>query len=138
MGAVLIVDDHLPTARLVAALLRSAGHRTTCAAGGPEALAHVETSRPDVVVLDVMMPEMDGWAVLRRLRADARFASLPVLMYSALDDDDSRATAAKAGAQGYMVKGRTEWTEVRATIERHLDPGEAAPDPASADARPRS
>ena len=135
MGAVLIVDDHVPTARLVAALLRSAGHRTTCAAGGPEALAHLETSRPDVVVLDVMMPDMDGWAVLRRLRADPRFASLPVLMYSALDDDESRATATEAGAHGYMVKGRTEWTEVRATIERHLDPGQAPPGPGSARAR---
>ena len=137
MGAVLIVDDHLPTARLMATLLRSAGHRTTCAAGGPEALAHLETSRPDIVVLDVMMPDMDGWTVLRRLRADPRFALLPVLMYSALDDDASRATAAEAGADGYMVKGRTEWTEVRATIERHLDPGGAAPDPSSADAPAR-
>ena len=127
VGAVLIVDDHPPTARAISALLRSAGHRTTCAAGGAEALSHLETAdretgRPDVVVLDVMMPEMDGWTVLRRLRADPRFQSLPVLMYSALDDDRSRATAKEAGANGYLVKGRTEWTQVRAAIEHFLAP----------------
>jgi CheY-like chemotaxis protein len=120
---VLIVDDHEATARLVAALLRSDGHRAVCAAGGAEALLYVEQDRPDVVVLDVMMPGMDGLEVLARLRRDARFASIPVLMYSALLEEETRARALAAGAQGYMIKGQP-WPEVQATIERHLLPPE--------------
>jgi DNA-binding response OmpR family regulator len=127
VGTVLIVDDHLQTARAVAALLRSAGHRATCAGGGTEALAHLETSRPDVVVLDVMMPGMDGFSVLRRLRADPRFITLPVLMYSALDDEQKRCVAMDAGAQDYLVKGRMDWPQIQAVIERHLGPTVSVP-----------
>ena len=119
VGAVLIVDDHLPTARTVAALLRYAGHRAACADGGAAALAHLQTDRPDVVVLDVMMPGMDGLTVLRRLREHPRLSALPVLMYSAVDDDEKRSAALAAGAQDYLVKGRTEWPELRAAIERY-------------------
>lgn len=127
MGAVLIVDDHLATARTVAALLRYAGHQATCAEGGTAALAHLETNGADVVVLDVMMPGMDGLAVLSRLRRDPRFAKLPVLMYSALDDEQKRSAAIAAGAQGYIVKGRAEWPEIRAAIERYCPPAVSSP-----------
>ena len=122
VGAVLIVDDHLPAARLLARLLRSAGHDAACAAGGAEALRLLDQSPPDVVVLDIMMPGMDGLTVLRRLRADPRFASLRVLMYSALDDPACVAEANAAGADGYLVKGAMQWPQLRATIERHLTP----------------
>ena len=120
MGAVLIVDDHLPTARLLARLLRSAGHQAACAGGGTEALEMLRATPTDVVVLDVMMPDVDGLSVLRRLRSDPRFASLSVLMYSALDDEETRAQAIEAGAQAYMLKGRMAWPDLQATIELHL------------------
>ena len=68
------------------------------------------------------MPGVDGLSVLRRLRSNPRFASLPVLMYSALDDDGTRADALKAGAQAYMVKGRMQWPDLHAAIEQHLGP----------------
>ena len=126
MGTVLVVDDHLQTARAVAALLRGAGHSADWVAGGVEALARLESSRPDLVVLDVMMPGMDGFGVLRRLRADPRFTTIPVLMYSALDDEERRAAALEAGARGYVVKGRLDWSELREAIERHLGPADAA------------
>jgi len=126
LATVLIVDDHLATARVVAALLRTAGHRAHCAPGGHAALARLETERPDLIVLDVMMPDLDGMAVLRRLRSDPRFDTLPVLMYSALDDGYHRAAALEAGAQGYVVKGRLDWPELQAVIERHLTSAAAA------------
>jgi DNA-binding response OmpR family regulator len=122
VGAVLIVDDHLPTARLLARLLRSAGHQAACAGSGSEAFRLLNEGPADLVVLDVMMPEVDGLSVLRRLRSDPRFASLPVLMYSALDDEKKQAEAIEAGAQAYMVKGRMEWSDLQATIELHLGP----------------
>ena len=125
LGTVLIVDDHEATARLVAALLRSGGHRAVCAAGGVEALLYIEQDRPDLVLLDVMMPGMDGLEVLSRLRGDARFAAVPVLMYSALVEEETQARALAAGAQGYVLKGQP-WPEVQAAIEQHLLPPEPA------------
>ena len=122
MASVLIVDDHEQAARLVAALLRASGHRAVCAAGGEEALLYVQQDRPDLVLLDVMMPGIDGLEVLRRLRGDRRFAELPVLMYSAVSDEETRSAALAAGAQEYLVKGRSQWPDVQATIERHLPP----------------
>ena len=121
LGAVLIVDDHEPTARLVAALLRSSGHRAVCAAGGAEALLYLEQDRPDVVLLDMMMPGMNGLEVLSRLRRTDRFASVPVLIYSAVAEEDTKVAVLAAGAQDYLVKGRP-WAEVQAVIEQYLPP----------------
>jgi DNA-binding response OmpR family regulator len=125
MGTILVVDDHLPTAKAVAALLRLSGHRAVCAGGGNEALHYLADNRPDLMILDVMMPGMDGFAVLDRLRSDRRFASLPVLMYSAMDDAEPRAKALKAGAQDYLVKGSGSWDRVEAAIDLHLRPADA-------------
>ena len=122
MAAVLIVDDQLTAAQVLARLLRSVGHDAACAGGGTEALRILHTSPADVVVLDVMMPDVDGFAVLRRLRSDPRFASLPVLMYSALDDEETRAEAMEAGAQAYLVKGCMRWPDLQAAIELHVGP----------------
>jgi DNA-binding response OmpR family regulator len=130
VGAVLIVDDHLPAALLLARLLRSAGHEAACAAGGEEAFRRLDANPADVIVLDVMMPEVDGLSVLRRLRSDPRFSSTRVLMYTALDDEAKCAEAMRAGAQGYMVKGSTPWPDLLATIDLHLPAREPAAPPA--------
>ena len=118
---ILIVDDHRDTCRIMTRLLERAGHHVECVDRGREALACVQQVRPSCVVLDVMMPEMDGFEVLERLRAAPLTADVPVLMYSASATDADRRRAASLGADDFADKGRTEWTDLLARIERLCD-----------------
>src|SRR5689334_897283 len=82
--SVLIVDDELIGRETVAALLMLEGYRLVFASSGAEALAQAAALRPDLILLDVMMPGMDGYEVCRRLRADAQIGEVPVIMLTAL------------------------------------------------------
>jgi CheY-like chemotaxis protein len=121
MPKVLIVDDNLEGCRPLARLISRQGHEVSCAASGPEALDLLRADGYGLVLLDIMMPEMDGIQVLRAMRADANPAvrTVPVLMYTALSDHEHVQRATAAGAQGYLVKG-SSWELMRRTIEPHL------------------
>jgi DNA-binding response OmpR family regulator len=80
---ILVVDDDPSVRRLVSVQLGLAGHEVHVAENGPAALLLIGESAPDLVVLDVMMPDLSGWQVLRALRAQSRFEFLPVLMLTA-------------------------------------------------------
>ena len=101
-GTVLIVDDDAVLRRSLARALRLAGFRTDVAEGGRDALARIAASRPDVVVLDVSMPDLSGTEVCRRLRAGGN--EVPVVMLSALDEADDRISGLQSGADDYLVK----------------------------------
>jgi DNA-binding response OmpR family regulator len=101
-GTVLIVDDDAVLRRSLARALRLAGFSTDVAEGGRDALARIAAGRPDVVVLDVSMPDLSGTEVCRRLRADGN--EVPVVMLSALDEADDRISGLQAGADDYLVK----------------------------------
>jgi DNA-binding response OmpR family regulator len=101
-GTVLIVDDDAVLRRSLARALRLAGFRTDVAEGGRDALARIAAGRPDVVVLDVSMPDLSGTEVCRRLRAGGN--EVPVVMLSALDEADDRISGLQAGADDYLVK----------------------------------
>ena len=122
MPKVLIVDDNLEGCKPLARLIARQGHDVHCAASGPEALHMLRADGYRLVLLDIMMPEMDGIEVLQAMRADQDPAlrQIPVLMYTALADSDHLRRATDAGAQGYLVKG-TPWETLRRTIEPHLD-----------------
>ncbi|HEY1117120.1 MAG TPA: response regulator [Acidimicrobiales bacterium] len=106
MASVLVVDDEPDIRYLTQLQLELDGHRVMTAADGVEALAAVQVEVPDVVLLDVMMPEVDGWAVLEQLKAhlDQRISSVKVLMMTALADDDHRLRGGIEGAVRYLVK----------------------------------
>jgi two-component system response regulator PrrA len=101
-GTVLIVDDDAVLRRSLARALRLAGFVTDVAEGGHDALARIAAGRPDVVVLDVSMPDLSGTEVCRRLRAGGN--EVPVVMLSALDEADDRIGGLQAGADDYLVK----------------------------------
>jgi two-component system response regulator PrrA len=101
-GTVLIVDDDAVLRRSLARALRLAGFRTDVAEGGRDALARIAAGRPDVVVLDVSMPDLSGTEVCRRLRRDGN--EVPIVMLSALDEADDRISGLQAGADDYLVK----------------------------------
>jgi CheY-like chemotaxis protein len=104
MAVVLVVDDDEFTCDAIRRLLGRMGYTTACASSGDDALKLLQEVQPDVIVLDWMMPQMDGMEVLRKLRVDPRTKDVPVLVYSAADDPAMQRQAAKLGAQEIVLK----------------------------------
>jgi DNA-binding response OmpR family regulator len=103
-GLVLVADDDEDILVLVRTVLERAGYEVVAARNGVEATAAAEQRRPDLAVLDVSMPELDGLEVLRRLRADASTSDVPVLLLSARVQEDDVAEGFATGANAYMQK----------------------------------
>jgi len=120
MPSILLVDDDPVSADCFAAIFRQLGYAVTAASSGLAALAHLQQSLPDLVILDVMMPEMNGLEVLKQIRTNERTASLPVVMFSALDEDEWRERAVGAGADDYWIKGGFDYGELEQTIRSRL------------------
>src|SRR3954470_3920603 len=118
MANLLLVDDNVEATRPMAMLFRFFKHVVDYVSSGDEALQYLAGKLPDLVVLDVMMPGMDGMEVLRRIRSNPRTCAIPLVMYSAVSDPEYREAAIKKGADDYLVKGSVEIDEVRARLER--------------------
>ena len=84
---VLVVDDDIRVTRLLDVNLRAAGYEVTCAADGVEALEEVAKAQPQAIVLDIMMPRMNGFDVLKRLKDDPKTAHIPIILLTAKDQD---------------------------------------------------
>jgi len=103
-GRVLVVDDERLNRTLLRSLLQAAGYQVSEAEDGEQALAQVGAEVPDVILLDVMMPGLDGYAVCRRLKADQATAHLPILIVTALNDREARLAGIGAGANDFLTK----------------------------------
>jgi CheY-like chemotaxis protein len=101
---VLVVDDQELNRSLLARRVEHAGHRATCAGSGQEALDRLQTEPHDLVLLDIRMPGMDGFAVLSAIRSDARLADIAVVMVSASHDPDTISRSYELGADDYVTK----------------------------------
>ena len=121
MASVLVVDDEEDIRELVRINLELDGHSVTVAASGSEALACVRQAVPEIVVLDVMMPGMDGWEVLSRMKAEsADVSAVPVLMLTARSDDMDRIRGGIEGAIRYITKPFS-LTELRTEVNNALE-----------------
>jgi CheY-like chemotaxis protein len=89
---ILIVDDDLETLRLVGMMLQRQGYTIVAANSGAQALSMAITEQPDLILLDVMMPEMDGYEVARQLRADPGLTQIPILMFTAKSQVEDKVT----------------------------------------------
>ncbi|MBM3144660.1 MAG: response regulator transcription factor [Chloroflexi bacterium] len=98
---ILVVDDEPRYVRLMEANLVSAGYKVITAAGGQEAVDTVDANRPDLVLLDIMMPDLDGIEACERIR---RFSAVPIIMVTALSDERDRVRGLDVGADDYIVK----------------------------------
>lgn len=101
---VLVVDDDPQTLQLMSHIVRAQGYEVTTAISGAEALQQVSAARPDVMLLDVMMPGMDGVEVCRRLRANKNYSDLPIVLLTALAEPGDHADGLLAGADDYIAK----------------------------------
>ncbi len=104
LARILVVDDIAANARLLTDLLEHEGYGIRSVASGPDALAALDGDAYDLVLLDIMMPGMDGYEVCRRIRGDARFEALPVVMVTALDAKAERVRAIESGADDFLSK----------------------------------
>ena len=123
--AVLLVDDDAPILRMLERTLAAEGYSVTAVADGGSALAQVERSLPDAIVLDVAMPGLDGLAVTRRLREKG--LAVPILLLTARDALPERVAGLDAGADDYLVKPfevEELTARVRALLRRNQPPGE--------------
>jgi len=120
---VLVIDDDPATRDLLRRFLGAEGYRVLTAATGDEGLRLVRTERPDVVTLDVLMPGINGWAVLTTLKADAELAEIPVVVLSILDDRDVGYTL---GAADYLTKP-IDRDRLLTVLRRHCPRDSAAP-----------
>ena len=102
--SVLIVDDEPLTQDMLRLMLEPAGFRVTSAEHGVEALEKIQESKPDIVLLDVMMPHMDGITVCKKLRSDPQTAALPIIMLSGKTHLNAVEEGLDAGANRYLSK----------------------------------
>ena len=100
----LVVDDNADNCALLELLLTADGFVVETAADGEEALASIERQAPDLVLLDLMMPDMDGWEVTRRIKAKPITRALPVIIVSGLYDAETRSRSLAMGAAGFVSK----------------------------------
>jgi len=127
---VLIVEDEPDIRELVVHHLKREGYQVSVAASGEEALRQVQASPPDLVLLDLMMPAMNGLEVCRRLRQDPATASLPIVMLTAKGDEVDRVLGLELGADDYVVKPfspKELLARVRAVLRRSLPAPGASP-----------
>ena len=101
---ILVVDDVAMNVKMLADILTFKGYQVITAAGGKEGLVKVESERPDLVLLDVMMPDLNGYEVCRAIRANPATAILPVVMVTALDAGEERVKGLEAGADDFLTK----------------------------------
>jgi len=101
---VLVVDDIEDNRQLLKRRLERQGHQVSCAEDGKKALAMVDAEPPDLILLDIMMPEMDGFAVLARLKSNRATKDIPVIVISALDDVASAVRCIEQGAEDFLSK----------------------------------
>ena len=119
---VLVVDDDPVNADLLGYLLRAFGHDASLTLGGQEALRDAEAQLPDLVLCDIQMPVLDGYEVLRRLRANHRYDDTRIVGVTALAMVGDRERVLAAGFDGYLSKPIDPETFVR-TVEDFLPPG---------------
>jgi two-component system alkaline phosphatase synthesis response regulator PhoP len=119
-ATILVVDDDPDAIEIVRTFLEAKGYRVTSAMDGREALAKVEEIHPALILLDVMMPEMDGWEVARTIKNHPTYADVRVVMLTARSDFTDKQEGLRAGADDYIVKP-IRLDELGKKVERNLE-----------------
>jgi DNA-binding response OmpR family regulator len=100
---ILIVDDDVDTLRMVGLMLQRQGYQIVAANNGNQALIMAQNEQPDLILLDIMMPDMDGYEVTRRLREDPHISGVPIIMFTAKSKVEDRVTGFEVGADDFLT-----------------------------------
>lgn len=119
MSTVLVVEDSVAQREMIKDLLKESGLEVTAVSGGIEALKVIQGHPPDLVLLDIVMPEMNGYEVCRQIKADPMTQNLPVVMCSAKGEEFDRYWGMKQGADAYIAKP-FQATELVGTVKQLL------------------
>ena len=117
---ILLVEDDRFLRKAAATSLKRHGYHVVTASDGEEALRLVRTEKPELILLDLIIPKVQGFEVLRTLKADAQTASIPVIVLSNLSQEDDRNATLAAGAIAHLVKANISLEELVATVDRAL------------------
>jgi len=120
MRRILIVDDAPMSRNAMARLLQQEGYETALAANGAEALAKLKSLKPDLIVLDHMMPEVDGLTFLSSIRRFPRWKKIPVIMLTGMKDKTAMSQAQALGVKEYLVKADETGEELVRQVNRHI------------------
>ena len=126
MRRILVVDDDREVVRLIRAYLEQAGFEVLAAYDGDTAVHAIRRDRPDLLLLDLMLPGMDGWAITRLVRADPSLAHIPIIMLTARVDDTDKIVGLELGADDYVTKPYNP-REVVARVRARLRQPDVAP-----------
>jgi len=128
---ILIIDDDIDTLKLVGLMLERQGYRIAVASNGTLGISRASVEKPDLILLDVMMPDLDGYEVTRRLRTDPALAHIPIIMFTAKSMVDDKVAGFEAGVDDYLTKP-THPAELTAHVKAVLSrtaTGKAVPEP---------
>jgi DNA-binding response OmpR family regulator len=131
MASILVVDDDVYVADTIQRSLANRGHQVTAVYDGVEALEVVRQKHPDLILLDVIMPQLDGMEVCRRLRQDAEMAHIPIIFLTAMDRLVDKIEGFEVGADDYITKPfdiQELELRVRAVLRRSVPPARADPE----------
>lgn len=118
---VMVVDDDVTLLDMYIERIKAEGANVSKATDGEQALIEIKKDKPEVILLDVMMPKMNGFDVLKALKADSATADIPVIILTALNDDQKRGVGMKLGAIDYIVKADTLPIDVVKKVKSALD-----------------
>jgi CheY-like chemotaxis protein len=116
----LVVDDHTDTAESLCTYLRRRGHQAAHASGGEEAIRSILDRLPDLIVLDLFMPHMDGADLLDVLRSYSRLRHIPVIVWTAYPDSSMVDRAHQQGVTNVLTKGTSDYDDILAAVRREL------------------
>jgi two-component system cell cycle response regulator DivK len=119
--AILVVDDNLLNIKLARAVLAHAGYEVHSAADAATAFAQLEVARPQLIIMDLMLPDMDGCELARKIKHDARYSDIPIIAMTASDLADDEERARLAGCDDYIAKP-FEIGKLISTIARYVRP----------------
>ena|SRR3989344_3626491 len=120
MAKILFIEDDPLLVKIYSTRLSADGFEVLSAENGEEGLQMAATQSPDLIVLDIMMPRLDGFSVLEKLRQSEKTKTTPILVYSNLGQEDEIARAKKMGATDFIIKANLSPTEMIAKIKEYL------------------